>query len=82
MTSLRWIHFAGLKAVGESVAKPLWYYQNNVAGTLNPLDAMTNALSKNSDFLVISNRVWRPRSLADCRIPHRVLRPICMGKAS
>lgn len=28
------IHFAGLKAVGESVAKPLEYYQNNVAGTL------------------------------------------------
>lgn len=29
------IHFAGLKAVGESVAKPLLYYQNNIAGTLN-----------------------------------------------
>jgi len=28
------IHFAGLKAVGESVAQPLRYYQNNVAGTL------------------------------------------------
>ena len=28
------IHFAGLKAVGESVAKPLEYYQNNIAGTL------------------------------------------------
>ena len=28
------IHFAGLKAVGESVRKPLEYYQNNVAGTL------------------------------------------------
>jgi UDP-glucose 4-epimerase len=28
------IHFAGLKAVGESVTKPLWYYDNNVAGTL------------------------------------------------
>lgn len=34
------IHFAGLKAVGESVAKPLWYYQNNVTGTLNLLEAM------------------------------------------
>ena len=34
------IHFAGLKAVGESVAKPLWYYRNNVVGTLNLLDAM------------------------------------------
>jgi UDP-glucose 4-epimerase len=28
------IHFAGLKAVGESVAKPLWYYHNNVYGTV------------------------------------------------
>ena len=44
------IHFAGLKAVGESVAKPLWYYQNNVAGTLNLLDAMTNAQVKNMIF--------------------------------
>ena len=44
------IHFAGLKAVGESVAKPLWYYQNNVAGTLNLLDAMTQANVKNLIF--------------------------------
>lgn len=29
------IHFAGLKAVGESVSQPLRYYRNNVAGTLN-----------------------------------------------
>ena len=29
------IHFAGLKAVGESVKKPLMYYENNIAGTLN-----------------------------------------------
>ena len=28
------IHFAGLKAVGESVEKPLEYYDNNIAGTL------------------------------------------------
>ncbi len=28
------IHFAGLKAVGESVQKPLWYYHNNITGTL------------------------------------------------
>ena len=31
------IHFAGLKAVGESVEKPLRYYQNNVAGTRDSL---------------------------------------------
>ena len=34
------IHFAGLKAVGESVEKPLAYYDNNVAGTIQLLQAM------------------------------------------
>jgi len=34
------IHFAGLKAVGESVAKPMWYYENNIVGTLNILNSM------------------------------------------
>lgn len=37
------IHFAGLKAVGESVAKPLAYYDNNVVGTLRLLEAMGEA---------------------------------------
>ena len=34
------VHFAGLKAVGESVDKPLLYYENNVGGTLGLLHAM------------------------------------------
>ncbi|MFX4404376.1 GDP-mannose 4,6-dehydratase, partial [Acinetobacter baumannii] len=34
------IHFAGLKAVGESVEKPLMYYDNNVVGTVRLLEAM------------------------------------------
>ena len=34
------IHFAGLKAVGESVAKPLFYYQNNIDSTLVLLEVM------------------------------------------
>ena len=34
------IHFAGLKAVGESVKQPLAYYDNNVVGTLRLLEAM------------------------------------------
>lgn len=34
------IHFAGYKAVGESVEKPLMYYQNNLIGTMNLLEAM------------------------------------------
>ena len=37
------IHFAGLKAVGESVAQPLRYYDNNVAGSLRLLEAMAAA---------------------------------------
>ncbi|AFJ47725.1 UDP-glucose 4-epimerase GalE [Shimwellia blattae] len=37
------IHFAGLKAVGESVSKPLEYYDNNVNGTLHLLSAMRKA---------------------------------------
>lgn len=34
------IHFAGLKAVGESVEQPLKYYENNIGGTLNLLECM------------------------------------------
>ena len=34
------VHFAGLKAVGEAVEKPLLYYRNNVMGTLNLCDVM------------------------------------------
>ncbi len=37
------IHFAGLKAVGESVAKPLDYYDNNVNGTISLLEGMKAA---------------------------------------
>lgn len=36
------IHFAGLKAVGESVEKPLEYYETNIGGTLNILNSMKN----------------------------------------
>ncbi len=44
------IHFAGLKAVGESVAKPWEYYQNNIAGTLILLDVMRKHNVKNIIF--------------------------------
>ncbi|THB70335.1 MAG: UDP-glucose 4-epimerase GalE [Desulfobulbaceae bacterium] len=44
------IHFAGLKAVGESVEKPLLYYQNNVIGTLNLLEIMRETGVKNLIF--------------------------------
>ena len=44
------IHFAGLKAVGESVAKPWEYYQNNIAGTLVLVDVMRKHGCKNIIF--------------------------------
>lgn len=44
------IHFAGLKAVGESVAKPLEYYHNNMTGTFILLDVMRNHGCKNIIF--------------------------------
>lgn len=44
------IHFAGLKAVGESVAKPLFYYENNITGTVNLLKAMAAGGCKNIVF--------------------------------
>ena len=44
------IHFAGLKAVGESVAKPLEYYHNNITGTLILCDEMRNHGVKNIIF--------------------------------
>lgn len=36
------IHFAGLKAVGESVQKPMLYYKNNITGTLNLCEVMAS----------------------------------------
>lgn len=46
------IHFAALKAVGESVTKPLAYYHNNVSGLLSVLIAMANA---NINRIVLSS---------------------------
>ena len=44
------IHFAGLKAVGESVSKPWEYYENNIAGTLTLVDVMRQHNCKNIIF--------------------------------
>ncbi len=44
------IHFAGLKAVGESVSMPLEYFINNISGTLTMLDVMRNHNIKNIVF--------------------------------
>lgn len=44
------IHFAALKAVGESVAKPLMYYENNIAGTVALAETMAEAGVKSMVF--------------------------------
>jgi UDP-glucose 4-epimerase len=44
------IHFAGLKAVGESVQIPLTYYENNISGTLSLLWVMNQVKCKNIVF--------------------------------
>ena len=44
------IHFAGLKAVGESVSKPLFYYHNNMTGTFNLLKLMKQYGCRNIVF--------------------------------
>ncbi len=44
------IHFAGLKAVAESVEKPLEYYENNIGGTLSLLKVLNNNNCKNIIF--------------------------------
>ncbi len=57
------IHFAGLKAVGESVAKPLEYYQNNVAGTLALCEAMRAHGVRNLVFSSSATVYGDPRSV-------------------
>lgn len=44
------VHFAGLKAVGESVEKPLWYYDNNIAGSVVLFEEMAAAGVKSVVF--------------------------------
>ncbi len=57
------IHFAGLKAVGESVAKPVEYYENNVSGTLNLVKAMKKADVKSIIFSSSATVYGDPESL-------------------
>ena len=48
------IHFAGRKAVGESVAEPMLYYTHNVAGTVNLIEAMRKHGVRNVSFFPFS----------------------------
>lgn len=57
------IHFAGLKAVGESVEKPWEYYDNNIAGTLTLVDVMRKHGVKNIIFSSSSTVYGDPDSV-------------------
>ena len=57
------IHFAGLKAVGESVANPLAYYDNNVVGTISLLQAMAECDVKNLVFSSSATVYGEPKKL-------------------
>ena len=57
------IHFAGLKAVGESVVKPLEYYDNNVSGTLVLLEVMAAAGVKTLVFSSSATVYGDPQSV-------------------
>ena len=57
------IHFAGLKAVGESCHKPLEYYQNNLISTLNLVQAMREAGCKNLVFSSSATVYGQPKSV-------------------
>lgn len=57
------IHFAGLKAVGESVEKPLEYYDNNITGTLNLIKVMKKYGVKNLIFSSSATVYGEPESV-------------------
>lgn len=57
------IHFAGLKAVGESAAKPLLYYHNNLTGTLNLCQAMQRHGVRNIVFSSSATVYGEPASV-------------------
>lgn len=57
------IHFAGYKAVGESVAKPLKYYHNNLESTISLLEAMTKYDCKKIAFSSSATVYGKPEKL-------------------
>ncbi len=57
------IHFAGYKAVGESVEIPLTYYQNNIAGSLNLYEAMKEAGCRKLVFSSSATVYGNPQSV-------------------
>ena len=57
------IHFAGLKAVGESCAKPMLYYHNNITGTLNLCDVLAKYGAKRIVFSSSATVYGNPASV-------------------
>lgn len=57
------IHFAGLKAVGESCEKPLWYYHNNITGTLNLCEVLQKYGAKRIVFSSSATVYGKPASV-------------------
>ena len=57
------IHFAGLKAVGESVSIPLKYYYNNITGTIELCEAMAEAWRKENCFQFFSYSIRQSKSV-------------------
>ena len=57
------VHFAGLKAVGESVAQPVLYYANNVQGTISLLQAMAGASVRSLVFSSSATVYGEPKYL-------------------
>lgn len=57
------IHFAGLKAVGESCSKPILYYHNNITGTLNLCDVLQKYGAKKMVFSSSATVYGKPESV-------------------
>jgi UDP-glucose 4-epimerase len=65
------VHFAGVKAVGESVSNPLLYYRNNVGGTVNLLEIMGQQDVRNlvfSSSATVYGKAEKIPIVEDCRL--------------
>lgn len=77
------IHFAGLKAVGESVVNPIDYYATNIQGTISLLQAMQSTAIKTLWSLVLAPRSMATRIPADRRGPlHQRHQPLWSQQAA
>ena len=75
------IHFAGLKAVGESVAKPIEYYYNNIAGTLVLCDVRISYSAPLLPYTEIRPLFPLPRSAPRGRSPIPTVRlRVCLSR--